>query len=155
MIYKFDYKFHLLFKKVNPVVLIHKLVTSKEKHRKYIKTLDGAMKEPQFGVSSMFAGGFLYGLYFLLVFGLVNFTSVLLEQNFKLSKYHFILMVIPSTILLYFMVFKGDLYLKYFKEFEKYPKSKLNRLSVLYFLNVILIILFVFLSFVFLIKRNY
>ena len=155
LIYKLEYKFHVLFRKINPAVLIHKLVSSKDKHEKYIKTLDEAMGNSKDGVSSIIAGGFLYGLYFLVFFSIFIFFTGIFKVNFSLTILHGFLIAVPSFVLLYYMVFKDDLYLSYFKEFEKTPKSKMRKLSFLYFLNVLLILLLVILSFIFMSYRNY
>lgn len=155
MIYRFDFKIHLIFKHINPVVLLHKLFNGETKHKEYVKRLDDAMEEPQFGVSSMIASGILYGLYFLLVFGTVNYLSGILKISFNLKFYHFVLMALPSTVLLYFLVFKNDGYLDYFKQFKKISKSNMIVLSAGYFFNVILIICYVILSFVYMNYRDY
>lgn len=155
VIYRFDYKFHILFKKINPAIILHKLVMSEDKHTKYIQTLDEAMEEPKFGVSSMFAAGLLYGLYFLLFFSIFIFLTGIFKVNFGLNKLHGLLLATPSFVLLYYMVFKNDLYLNYFNEFKGIPKKRMRILSFVYFLNILGIIGLFILSLMFMSYRNF
>lgn len=155
IIFKFEYRLHIFLKKINPVVIIHKLIMSKDKHKKYIKILDQAIENPKNGISSMIAAGLLYGLFFILSFSIFIFFTGVFKANFQLNKLHGILIALPSIILLYFMVFKDDLYLKYFDSFSKIQKKRMRVLSILYFLNIIGIIVIFILSLMFMSYRNY
>src|SRR5437868_7750898 len=68
--YLADYKFHLCFNKINPFLLISRVFFQKKIYeRKGInieESLDFAFKDPENGLSSMRAGGFMFILSFLI-----------------------------------------------------------------------------------------
>ena len=125
--YRADYKLHLLSNKINPFVLIHKLPFQKRIYAKMgidpIEEVNKAFKRPDIGLSSIFSGGLMYILVFLVCFGLVNFYSAIIQQELYLQLSHFIGFIIVSLVVNYFLLFRHDKYLGYFKEFEKMDRA--------------------------------
>lgn len=120
--YKVHYKMHLLANKINPFHLIHKLPFQKRRYEKLgidiNKEIDKSFGDEKFGLSTMVAGGILWG-----VLGIFFFSLLIL---FNLISYatmpHIIVCSVLSGIVCYFFVFRNDKYLKYFDEYEKCPK---------------------------------
>jgi hypothetical protein len=145
-VYRADYKLHLLFNKINPLRLLFKLHHSKRNFEKLgvdpMNALNEAFKRPDIGISSIRAGGFMYILVFLICFGLVNIFCGLSQISIRLRLYHFMIFVIASLVVNYFLLFQQKKYLAYFKEFEKMPKEEKKKWALLSSLAIIGIILF-------------
>lgn len=122
-VYRADFKLHLLFNKINPFMLIHKLPFQKKLYeRKGINIeneINEAFKRPDIGLSSIRAGGFMHVLVLLICFGLVNVISGLVQMHIRLRLYHFMIFVVVSLVVDHFLLFRQNKYLTYFKEFEK------------------------------------
>jgi uncharacterized BrkB/YihY/UPF0761 family membrane protein len=127
-IYKLDYRFHILFNKINPIFYFYKLPYAKKHFEKMgidpVIEVNKAFKRSDFGISSIRAGGFMYILVFIICFGLVNLFCALIQINIRLRLYHFIIFVIVSLIINYFLLFQQNKYLVYFNEFESLPKEE-------------------------------
>lgn len=143
--YRADYKLHLAFNKINPVFYFYRLPFAQRHFKKMginpLEEVNKAFKRPDIGISSIFAGGLMYGLVFLLCFGVVNLYSAVIQKELNLQLYHFIALIIMSLIVNHFLLFKRDKYLSYFKEFEKMEKTEKRKWAWIS-LGVILIILF-------------
>jgi len=150
-VYRADYKLHLLFTKINPFTLIHKLPFQKRLYeRKGIdirNEINEAFKRPDIGLSSIRAGGFMNILVFLICFGLVNFLCGLSQVSIRLRLYHFVIFIIASLVVNYFLLFKQDKYLDYFKEFEKMSHTEKKKWAWISLGAIIGIILFLIGSF--------
>jgi hypothetical protein len=143
--YNADYKFHLFFNKINPVLYFYKLPFAKRHFKKMgidpVIEINKAFKRSDIGLSSIFAGGLMYALVFLICFGLVNLYSAIVQIELNLKIYHFFAFILISIVLNYFLLFRRDKYLHYFKEFEKMEKTDKKKWGWIS-LGVVLIILF-------------
>jgi uncharacterized BrkB/YihY/UPF0761 family membrane protein len=152
--YKGDYKFHLLFNKINPVLYFYKLPFAKKHFAKRgidpIEEVNKAYKRPDIGLSSIFAGGFMYILVFLICFGLVNLYSAVVQKELNLKLYHFIAFIVVSFVVNYFLLFRHDKYLSYFKEFEKMSRADKKKWAWISLGVILSILIFSIGSFVFL-----
>ncbi|PCH67706.1 MAG: hypothetical protein COC06_10840 [Bacteroidales bacterium] len=153
-IYRADYQFHLFFNKINPILFIYKLPFAKKHFAKKgidpVIEVNKAFERPDIGLSSIVSGGAIYGLFFLLCFGIINLFSGIIQKELDLQLYHFIILIILSIIVNYFLVFKQDKYLNYFKEFEKMPKKDKTKWAWISFAVSIGILFFTVASFIFL-----
>ncbi len=144
-VYRLDYKFHLLFNKINPVYYFYKLPFAKRHFEKMgidpVMEANKAFKHPDFGISSIRAGGFMYILIFLLCLGVANLLSGITQQSLNLRLYHFIIFIVISIILNQILLFRNKKYLIYFKEFDVMPKE-LKKLWAWISLGVILFFFF-------------
>jgi hypothetical protein len=152
-LYVADYKFHLFFNKINPVVHLYKMPFAKKHFERKgidpIKELNKAFSKPSIGLSSMVSGGLVYFLVFLVFFSISNLYSAILRKELNLKIYHFILFALMSFIVNYFLLFKEKKYLAYFKEFERMTKMERIKWAWISFLVVISILLFAIGSFIF------
>lgn len=152
--YRADYKFHLLFNKINPVFYFYKLPFAKRHFEKMginpVTEVNKAFRRPDIGLSSIFSGGLMYILVFLFCFGIVNLYSAITQIELNLKLYHFIALIIISFIVNHFLLFKHDKYLNYFKEFEKMEKTDKMRWACISLGVILIILLFSIGSFVFL-----
>jgi hypothetical protein len=135
-------------------MLIHKLPFQKRIYAKKgidpVIEMNKAFKNPELGLSSIVSGGIIYTLFFLLCFGLINLISGIVQIEFNLQLYHFILLMLLSIILNYFLVFKHDKYLSYFKEFEKMTPKEKTKWAWISFALSMGILFFAVASFIFL-----
>ncbi|RZK39951.1 MAG: hypothetical protein EOO90_16945 [Pedobacter sp.] len=139
--YKAHYKMHLLANKINPFHLIHKLPFQRRRYEKLgidiYKEIDRAAGDKEFGVSTIAAGGILWGgvgflfLSFLLLFNLIVYGTML----------HVIIVSALSGIVCYFFVFRNDKYLAYFDKYEKWSKAEKRKYSWLTFASVVAVLL--------------
>lgn len=153
-VYKVDYKLHLAFNKINPVFYFYRLPFAKKHFKKMgidpLEEVNKAFKRPDIGISSIFAGGFMYILVFLICFGVVNLYSAITQIELNLQLYHFIALIVISFIVNHFLLFKRDKYLDYFKEFEKMEKKEKMKWAWISLGVVLIILLFSIGSFAFL-----
>lgn len=155
--YKGDYKLHLLFNKINPVLLTYKLNLSKRRFAKMgidnpVEVLNNSFKKTDTGISSFRAGGLMILLIALFCFGIVNIYLGLLKiLHFNANV---IFLVLPITLLFnYFLLFRQNKYLGYFKEFEKMKKADIKKWALISLVVVLFFFFFAIGSFVFWIKR--
>lgn len=126
-VYRADYRAHLFFKRINPIMLIHKLPFQKRLYeRKGIdiyEEMNSSFKDPKYGLSSMRAGGFMFIL--SLLFSLFIFCLLVSLNKDYLPGFVIFLVAFPFALLTYYLLFYKDKYLGYFKVFEaKPPKWK-------------------------------
>jgi len=145
-VYLADYRLHLLFNKINPFMLIHKLPFQRRLYeRRGINIgneINEAFRRPDIGLSSIRAGGFMHVLVFLICFGLVNYFCGLIQINVRLRLYHFMIFVIASMVVDHFLLFRQNKYLRYFKEFEKMSHTEKKKWAWISLVTIIGIILF-------------
>jgi hypothetical protein len=153
-IYKMDYKFHLLFSKINPFTLIHKLPFQKRLYEKkginIRNEINEAFKRPDYGISIIRAGGFMYVLFLLISFASINMLSAILQKEFDLKLYHFFILIVLTIIVNHFLLFKRNKYRAYFNEFEKMTQKEKKKWAWISFLVIAGILLYSIGSFVFL-----
>lgn len=148
-----DFKLHLLFNKINPIVLLYKLNFSKRRFAEKgindpVEELNKSFKKKDTGISSFRAGGLMILLIVLFCFG-IGFIYIGLLRINRFNSQIFIL-VLPITLLFnYFLLFRNNKYLGYFKEFEKMDKKDKMKWSWISFLVIIGFFFFVIGSFVF------
>jgi len=151
--YRFDYRLHLLFNKINPFILLYRLPHSKRNFEKLgvdpMNALNKAFKRPDIGISSIRSGGLMYVLVFLICWGTVNFYSAIIQKELNLKFYVFIIFILISFVVNHFLLFKQDKYLSYFKEFEKMEKQEKKKWGWLSLIVIIGIFLYSIGSFVF------
>lgn len=130
-VYVIYYKLHLLVNKMNPFWLLAELPFLKRRYEKLgvdiHKEVNKAFGDKTNGISTTLAGGFLFGILFLLIMGAVHLTIQLAKLHVVFTAIHFIVFSSISFIACYFYVFKNDKYLKYFKEFKKWPKVEKHK----------------------------
>lgn len=139
--YKAHYKMHLLANKINPFNLMHKLPFQKRRYEKLgidiNKEINRSFGDKKFGLSTMVAGGMLWG-----VLNIFFFTLLLL---FNLIVYgtmlHVIIVSVLSGIVCYFFVFRNDKYVEYFDKYEKWSKAEEWKYSWLTFASIIVILI--------------
>jgi hypothetical protein len=145
-VYKLDYKLHLLFNKINPVLYFYKLPFAKKHFEKIgidpLIEVNKAFKRPDIGISSIRSGGFMGILIFLVCFGIANLSSEIRQQGLNLKLYHFIIFIVISLLANHFLLFKKNKYLIYFKEFEKMPKELKKKWAWISFLVILGILFF-------------
>jgi glucan phosphoethanolaminetransferase (alkaline phosphatase superfamily) len=146
----------LLSNKINPFKLIHRLPYLKRLYEKQginiRNSIDEAFKRPDIGLSSIWAGGFMYILVFFMCLGTLIFFSVIIQKDF-LKFYNFIILLIITLLVNHFLLFKRNKYLKYFKEFEEMPKNVKKKWAWISFVVIIGIWSFCIGSFVFMLYR--
>jgi hypothetical protein len=108
-----------------------------------------ALCNPKTGPSSILSGGHMYIIFFLLIYGSINFISGFLKQEFYLEVEHFMLMFFVALGCGYFMLFRNDKYLRYFKKFERMSVAEKHKSAWLTFFVVASIWLFCIGSFVY------
>jgi membrane protein insertase Oxa1/YidC/SpoIIIJ len=126
--YKGDYKLHLLFNKINPVLLLYKFNFSKRRFAKMgidnpVEELNKTFKKSDTGISSFRAGGLMILLIVLFCFGIGNIYIGINRIRFNVSLYPFLIVLAITFLFNYYLLFRHDKYLKYFKEFEKMDKK--------------------------------
>lgn len=156
-VYKFDYKLHLLFNKINPVYYFYKLPFAKKHFEKMgidptVET-NKAFKRPDVGISSIRAGGFMYILVFLLCLGIANVFFGIVQQGLNLKLYHFIIFIVISLLVNQILLFRDKKYLTYFKEFEAMSKELKNKWAWISLIVIFSILLFGIGSFIFIIHH--
>ena len=151
--YKGDYKLHLLFNKINPIVVLYKLNFSKRRFAKMgvdnpVKELNKSFKKEDTGISSFRAGGLMILLVALFCFGMgFIYIGVLRISRFNSNIF---IIVLPITLLFnYFLLFKHNKYLEYFTEFEKMDRSDKKKWAWISLLVILSIFFFIVGSFVF------
>lgn len=148
--YKAHYKSYLLFSKVNPFALIHKLPFQKKRYEKLgidiRKELDRAVLDEKFGVSIIFSGGALLVLFFFFFFGIFSLIRKLFTTE-RLEAVHFVIFGVCSFLVFYFLVSGNNKYIKYFDQFEKWDKLEKLKYNWFTFIGSIFIFGFWILSF--------
>jgi amino acid transporter len=145
-----------LFSKINPAELLFKLPCLKRAYAKKGLTvddvraqLDEVHKRPDWGISSIIAGGIMGGLIVLICFGIANLYSGIIQLPLDLEFYDLIAFVVIALVLNYFLLFRRDKYLDYFKEFDKMPREEKRKWAWISSVVIVCILLFFVGSFVF------
>ena len=128
-LYKAEYRLHLLFNKINPawllIWLLMKIPFIKRRYEKMGVTRQSISRDnnnvwgdKRFGLSTVAAGGFLWG-------GLaLFFFSVLMMLKVSISTPLIIGCGVGSGLICYVFVFRQDKYIKYFDRYEKWSKQE-------------------------------
>ncbi len=121
-LYRAHYKLHLITERMNPFRLLFSIPAVKRKAKKegvdLHKSVDIAFGDKRFGLSTVAAGGFLWG-------GLaLFFFSVLMMLKVSISTPLIIGCGVSSGLICYLYVFKQDKYIKYFDRYEKWSKRE-------------------------------
>lgn len=144
--YKLHYKIHLLFNKINPINIIHKLPFQKRKYEELAIDIQGeidkAFGDTRFGLSVTVAGGMLLGV--LAIF----FFSILLIFQIHIAIYHLISCALLSFIISYYYVFKGDKYIIYLNKYENKPLPIRRKYCWITLTTLMLIFLLLFVGFI-------
>lgn len=153
-VYKADYKRHLLFNKINPILFFYRSSIAKKHFKKKginpIQELNKAYKRPDIGISSIWSGGLMYLFVFLLCFGVVNLYSAIVQKELNLRVYHFFALIAISFVVNHFLLFRHEKYRAYFKEFEKMQKADKKKWGWISFGVIMGILFFSIGSFIFL-----
>lgn len=149
--YKSHYKLHLLANKVNPFRLIAEIPVVKRRHKKmgiinFQKEMDNVFNSKNFGLSTTFAGGFLFALMFFVFFGIFGIVRKFFTTEY-LETIHFVIFGLLSAMVCYFFVFKKDKYIKYFNKFEKWTREEKRKYSGLTFIITVFVVIVWILSF--------
>ena len=86
-------------------------------------------------------------LFFLLFLGLTNIFLGLLQIEFDLILFYYILFCAIALCITYFISFRKDKYLRYYKEFNKLPKREKRRSAWMTFFITVLLWFFMIVSF--------
>jgi len=127
--YRAVYKLYLASNKFSLIFYIYKLPFCKKHFIKKgydpVEKVNEAFKRPDIGLSTIFAGGLMYGLPMIFFFGLHCFyiAFVAKPKNFESFLIIFISYSIISFLFSYILLFHKDKYLKYFREFDKKPRK--------------------------------
>lgn len=153
-----DYNLHLLFNKINPLLLIYRMPAIKRLGKKkgvnFEEEINKAFQNPKHGLSAIRSFGLLFSLPFFLCLGFYNLYCVFIHSEANLKIYHFIIFTLISLTLNHFLVFKNKKYLFYFKKFAKIPLNEKRKWAWISFLTIIGIILFMICSFVLLVHQK-
>lgn len=143
-IYKMDYKLRLLFNRVNPFMLIHKLPFQKKRYEKLginiNKEMNKVFSNRRYGLSIIVAGGGVVSILFILLMAITLTLIKIANLDVRLSAIHFTFFVLVSWLVCHFLVFKADKYLSYFDEYESWTKTKKKKYawsSLLFIIGVI------------------
>ncbi|TJZ53595.1 hypothetical protein FAZ15_16300 [Sphingobacterium olei] len=145
-LYKAEYRLHFLFNKINPAWLLMKIPFIKRRYEKMGVTRQSINRDnnnlwgdKRFGLSTVAAGGFLWG-------GLgLFFFSVLMMLKVAISTVLIVGCALGAGLICYAFVFRQDKYIKYFDKYEKWSKQEKRKYGWL----TVGSILFVLLSFYF------
>lgn len=158
-VYKAHYKSHLIFNKINPVFYFYNLPFAKRHFEKKginpVNEVNKAFKRVDFGLSSLFAGGFMNTLVLVIFLGLLNIYSGLVQQKLNLNLFDYILTIGISLIINYHLLFKHDKYIAYFKEFDKMEIDKKRKCFWTGLLVLLGILLYFIGSYIYLSYRIY
>jgi len=157
-IYKGQFNFSMLF--YNLFVRLYRLpymkkMSEKRGHNPEVELMN-FYKDPQNGLSSIWAGGLMCGILFLIGNGITNSCLAILKTDIT-QEYQTIIEMIAimviSIAINYFSIFKKYKYLKYFKGFEGFSKLKKRIWGVITLLVLIVSIVIYVGSFYFLSYR--
>ena len=156
-VYKIDYRFHLFFNKINPVLYFYKLPFAKRHFKKIgidpIIELNKAFEQPDIGISTIRSGGMMYLLVFLVCLGLGNIFIGIYRIRFNVSIIPFILALMISFAVNYYLLFRHKKYLNYFKEFDNMEIELKIKLAWISIGLIFGILIFCMGSFIFMIYR--
>ena len=140
-LYKAFYKVNLITERINPANLIHKLPFQRKRYEQLgidvHQEINNAWGDKQFGLSTVAAGGFLWGGLALFFFSFMMMLKVSISTAFIIGC------AVGSGLICYLFVFRQDKYIKYFDRYEKWSKRE----SVKYGWLTVGLILFVLFSF--------
>lgn len=94
--------------------------------------INNILNNQETGLNNVFASIHMGGLLVLLEYGIFNFIQVMAGKSIIQDVWSnnnnilpfLVILLVPSGLFNYFILFKKDKYLKYFKEFNKMPKDK-------------------------------
>lgn len=159
-IYLSDYKFHLIFNKVNPFYWIYKIPIIKKAYAKkgidLEEIINQAFLDPKHGISKLRSFGFLFLLVFSFCIGIGNIYFVLIHKlpNDNYTFFIFLYGII-SAAFNHHLVFKHFKYLDYFKKISKMPKCEKRKWAWISFATIIGVIIFMLYSFYLLIHQKH
>lgn len=149
-IYKVHYNLHLLFNKINPFMLIHKLPFQKRRYEKLgidIKDeMNRAFSDRKYGLSTMVSGGAIVGILFILIMAVALLIIKVANSDIRLTTIHFIAFGLLSTAACYFLVLKNDKYLAYFEIYDRWSRSEKIKYGGISFIFTVAVVLLFILS---------
>ena len=150
-IYKFHYKLHLLFNRINPFWYIVKIPILKKRYEKngindIQQELNKAWSDETNGLSVTAAGGVLLGILSIFVFAFNDGIYHIMNLITNLSAINYITFFGISFVTCYWFVFKDDKYLLYFKEFKKWTRSENRKYGWISFIFIVSVIAWFFLT---------
>ena len=149
-LYLIETKLHSLFNKINPALLLFKIPSVKKRMKENegienpTEWYDNFWTDKKNGFGLRFIGGWLIGIVALTFISLGIIAIKIITPELVLNEYFFISSGIISYLICYFLVFKNDLYLKYFKEFENWTISekRKNMLTSIGFILSVIVLFF-------------
>lgn len=121
-LYRVDFALHLYFKKINPFYYFSSSI-DKKRNIKIIDQVDEAFKNPNYGFSSLRAGGLLIGIVGVIFWGIFSW----LLYFCGIGKYHLNLITILTCLIISIVytynVFRDNQYLKYFINVSKFSTT--------------------------------
>jgi hypothetical protein len=130
-IYLMHYKIHLFANKLNPFMLIHKIPTIKRRNEKFgidaENEVNKAFENKEYGLSVMVSGGGIIGIIFLIFMSISNLLLKFLMPELSINNYFWYSLAVIAYIVCYFLIFRKDIYLKYFEEYENWENNKVKK----------------------------
>ncbi len=121
-LYRAFYSVHLFTERMNPVNLIHKLPFQKRRYEELgidiHQEINKVWGNKRFGLSIVWAGGFLWGGLSLFLF------SVLMMIQVAISTLLIVGCAVGAGAICYVFVFRQDKYIEYFDKYEKCSKKE-------------------------------
>ena len=138
-LYKVHYKLYLVTKRLNPFRLLFKIpIVKRRAERESIDldlSVDTAFADKRFGLSTVAAGGFLWGGIFTFFF------SVLMMLKIAISTPLIAGCGIGAGLICYVFVFKQDKYIKYFDKYEKWSGKEKRKYGWLTIGSILFVLL--------------
>ena len=144
-------KLHFISNKVNPFLLLYKIPYLKRRMKK-IHGTDNPLKwyndfwtneKDGFGIN-YFTHALLVGVLYLIFISIGIIIISFIKPEIVLNEYYFISLGVVSFIICHYLVFRNDVYLKYFDEFKNWTKTerRINTLSSIIFIIFTIILFF-------------
>jgi hypothetical protein len=148
-------RIHLFSNKINPVLLLFKIPILKKRMRNKfgienpMENWNEQWNNDENGLGLMFSQSYLVLIF---VFILIGFEILLLRNfdfNMNHDNYLWILYLLPSYLLCYFLVFKNNKYLNYFEKYKSWSKVEKRRNDILSIAFITSVLIFWFGSMIF------
>jgi len=141
-LYKLDYKLHLLFNKINPILLIYKIPVIDRYYKKkgisLIERLNHVYSNKNFGFSVFSAFYIIHTFLCCILFTIIILLLLLFQIKIEFEPFWVVIIMIFAICLNYFLLLKTEQYKESFIEFETENSEKLKKYHVL---NYVLIII--------------
>lgn len=143
-VHKADFRLQQIFYKVNPIIILRKILFKKEMYEKKGITLDkdyfDEIENIDRGKSSFAARSFMFLLLLMAFSNIITLHVAFVEKLLEIHILLFILFVLLSLMINYVLLFKQAKYLYYFTKFEKMKHDYRNKYMKTTIILVIVIV---------------